>query len=124
MPPQVQPKKRSKYRNVRTETPDGVKHASKKEAARWQFLKDLEAKGVIRGLRRQVRYNLHVNGIKVGACIPDFEYVVVKTGQSATEDVKPSKYFITPIYRRNKLHLLAEHGVSMVEVFKHDEWAW
>jgi hypothetical protein len=76
---------------------------------------------VILDLRRQVRYALHVQGIKIGTCIPDFEYVVTKTGRRATEDVKGSKYTLTPLYRRNKKHLFVEHGITMVEVYRPDE---
>ena len=121
-PTQPKPKRRSKYGAIRTTTSDGISHASKKEAARWVFLLDLQANGVIRNLRRQVRYNLHVQGVKIGGCIPDFEYTICKTGKQVTEDVKGSKFTLTPLYRRNKRHLLVEHGISMVEVFKPDEW--
>ena len=113
-------KKRSKFKNIRTTTSDGFTFASKKEAARWLFLLEQQAKGIITKLHRQVRYDLHVEGVKIGGCIPDFQYVVCETGRLATEDVK-SWASITPLYRRNKKHLAVEHKIDMVEVFDPQE---
>ena len=104
---------------MRTTTPDGLTHASKKEAARWLFLKDLEANGVIRDLRRQVKYELHVQGIKVGSYIADFVYIHPQKGLVVT-DVK-SKATITALYRRNKKHMWIEHGIDVIEVFDPNE---
>ena len=119
----IKPKKRGKFNNTRCETSDGAKHASKKEAARWLFLLEQQAKGIISHLRRQVRYDLHVNGIKIGGCIPDFQYIVCETGMQITEDVK-SWASMTPLYRRNKKHLAAEHNINMVEVFEPSTVLW
>jgi len=110
-------KRRPKFNNIRT-TIDGVTFASKKEAARWVFLKGLEANGVICDLQRQVRYPLHVNGKRIGTYIPDFEYTIVATKQPITEDVKGK---LTPLYRRSAKHLLAEYNIAVVEVFKPEE---
>jgi hypothetical protein len=109
--------KRSKFKNIRTKTSDGVTHASKKEAARWLVLKEREVAGVIRDLERQIRFPLHVNGIRIGTYIPDFQYTVAKTGERITEDVK-AKATVTPLYRRNKKHLFVEHSISVKEVYK------
>ena len=57
--------KRSKYGNRKTEI-DGLTFDSAKEAKRWGELKLLERAGRIRKLRRQVSYDLLVNGRKVG----------------------------------------------------------
>ena len=85
------------------------------------FLRDLEAKGVIRDLRRQVRYGLHVEGIKIGTCIPDFEYIVAKTGKQITEDVKSFRTAKLPLFRRNKKHMAAQYSIDVIEVFNPDE---
>jgi hypothetical protein len=45
------------YGNKKVSTPDGT-FDSKGEWLRWCFLKDQKAKGVITGLRRQVRFSL------------------------------------------------------------------
>lgn len=47
----------SKYGNRKVETADGV-FDSRGEHRRWLFLKDAEARGEIRGLRRQETYEL------------------------------------------------------------------
>lgn len=46
-----------KFNNKKVETPDGV-FDSKGEWQRWLFLKDAERRGLIRNLRRQVKYIL------------------------------------------------------------------
>lgn len=48
----------NKYKNKKTVTSDGIKHDSKKEAARWVELQLLERSGEITELRRQVEYPL------------------------------------------------------------------
>jgi hypothetical protein len=106
---------------VRCETPDGVKHASKKEAARWLFLKELEAAGVIRNLRRQTRWPLLVNGVKIGTYIDDFDFVVSATGQFVIQDTKSPWTARLPLYRRSKAHVKAQYGYDIAEVFKPDE---
>ena len=107
--------KRNKYGAIRTVTPDGITHASKKEAARWVFLRDLEAKGEIFGLVRQVRYPLLVDGTRIGTYIPDFEYIITETGKKVTEDVKGK---LTALYKRSAKHLFAQYKIKVVEVFK------
>jgi hypothetical protein len=47
----------NKYGNKKVSTPDGT-FDSKGEWMRWCFLKDQQAKGVITGLQRQVRFSL------------------------------------------------------------------
>ena len=47
----------NKYGNKKVSTPDGT-FDSKGEWLRWCFLKDQQAKGVITGLQRQVRFSL------------------------------------------------------------------
>jgi len=116
----AQPKRKSKFKNIRT-TIDGVTFASKKEAARWIFLRDLEDNGVIVNLKRQVRYALHVQGVKIGTCIPDFEYTVSKTGKQITEDVKSVRTAKLPLFRRNKRHMAAQYCIDILEVFNPQE---
>ena len=108
---------RSKFKNIRT-TVDGITFASKKEAARWLFLKELEAAGMIRDLVRQIRYPLMVNDIRIGTYIPDFEYIVVRTEKKITGDVKGK---LTALYRRSAKHLAAQYGITVIEVYRPDE---
>jgi len=104
----------SKFRNIKTEI-DGVVFASKAEATRYVYLKNLLRVGEIAELELQPRHNLVVNGIKVCAYIADFRYRRVSTGEIITEDVK-SKPTRTPEYRIKKKLLKALYDVDIVEV--------
>lgn len=79
--------RKNKYRNTRT-TVDGIKFASKREAARYADLKRLERAGEITALRLQPRYPLTVNGMFVTTYVGDFEYVETSTNRLVTEDSK------------------------------------
>ena len=92
---------------------DGHKFPSKAEARRYQELRLLERAGKITGLRLQPRYDLHVNGRKIGSYVGDFEYVERHGGTTVTEDVKGMK---TPMYRWKKKHLLAQWGIEITEI--------
>ena len=83
-----------KFRNEPTEV-DGIRFASRAEAKRWQELKLLERAGEIHDLRRQPRYELVVNGIRIGVYVGDFAYLD-KGGDPITEDVKG---VITDLFR-------------------------
>lgn len=87
------PKKRSKFRNVRT-TVDGEKFDSKREARRWVVLRQLERAGQITKLRRQVMWPLRVRNVLVCHYRSDFDYV--ENSKIITED---SKGFRTPEYK-------------------------
>jgi hypothetical protein len=66
-------KVRSKYRNVPTVV-DGVRFASKAEAKRDAELQLLKRAGMIQSLRRQPRFPLVVNGVKVCTYVGDWLY--------------------------------------------------
>ncbi|MFA7282159.1 MAG: DUF1064 domain-containing protein [Sterolibacterium sp.] len=83
-------RKPNKYRNVRTEV-DGIKFASKREAARYGQLKLLEREGEIRNLKLQPRYPLCVGGLLVCTYVADFEYSWAVLPDTVTEDVKGGK---------------------------------
>lgn len=65
--------KQLKYRNKITAV-DGIKFHSKREADRWRELLLLKKAGEILNLKRQVKFNLVVDGITVGRYISDFVY--------------------------------------------------
>lgn len=79
---------------------DGIRFASKKEAARYTALKLLELAGVIRDLERQPRYPIVVNGepVKIRShgspngravyYVADFRYFDTRTNERVVEDVK------------------------------------
>lgn len=77
--------KKNKYKAIKTEV-DGITFDSKGEARRWCVLQLLEKAGEISDLKRQVAYELQINGVKVGKFTADFEYM--ENGQLITEDYK------------------------------------
>lgn len=102
----IEGKGRSKYRNKKVEY-EGIVFDSKKEMKRYIFLKEMEEKGVIECLERQVRYVL-IPSIKEDKIVHmktkdkvvsrtiqlaitytcDFRYLV--NGRTIVEDVKAS----------------------------------
>lgn len=105
-----------KFNAVRT-TVDGHTFASKAEAKRFAELKMLEKAGEIDGLEIQPEFPLNVRGVKLGVYRGDFAYWTRIDGQRwrILEDVK-SPATKTAIYRWKKKHLLAEHGIEIMEV--------
>lgn len=75
----------------------GRTFASKKEARRYGDLKTLERAGEISGLICQPRFDLTVNGIRVGRWTPDFSYF--EADQEIVEDVKGGNATKTEAYR-------------------------
>ena len=109
-----------KYRAVPT-TVHGFRFASKAEATRYQQLLLLGMAGEIRNLELQPRFDLHVEGVKVGAYVADFRYQerlfgrgVGFTGRwdDVIEDVKGVR---TPVYRMKKKHFEAQYGMVIRE---------
>jgi hypothetical protein len=114
-------KRPHKYRAVPTVI-DGIRFASKKEAARYGQLKMLEKAGEIHGLELQPEYVLDVLGIKsakIGKYRADFSYCECRRGEKClfsrvvVEDVKGFK---TPLYRWKKRHVEAQYGIEIREV--------
>lgn len=99
----------NKYRAKRTEV-NGHVFASKREAARYQDLLLLERAGEISGLELQPKYDLIVNGIKVGRFTGDFRYL--EKNELVVEDSKGYKVRDYPI--RKKL-MLACYGIKIRE---------
>ena len=102
---------------------DGVRFASKREAARYSELKLWLRVGRIQDLTLQPEYPIHVvklyrNGwpieiATVGKYIGDFEYTVCASGEIVTEDVKGVK---TSTYQLKKKLVEAIHGITISEV--------
>lgn len=115
MPGRIVLKSRSKYRNVRTVV-DGIPFASKKEARRWGELKALEKAGKILMLKRQTRFALVVNGVKVGVYTCDFEYTEsMPSLERVVEDVKGGKATQTTAYKLRRALMLAIYGIRIRE---------
>lgn len=110
-------RRKEKYANVRCEV-DGEKFASKAELGRWLNLRLLERTQKIRGLQRQVKYQLipaqrRPSGGTERECsyVADFVYWV--GDQLVVEDVKGAA---TPEYRIKRKLMLQVHGIEVREV--------
>src|SRR5215469_17453847 len=93
-------KKPSKYHNRKT-LYMGIQFDSQKEENRYRELELLERAGEIQDLELQPRYDLIVNGHKLGFYRADFRYKEVTTGTVITEDVK-SPATKTAVYQLKK----------------------
>lgn len=102
----------SKYGAKKT-TVDGIEFDSKAEAKRWGELKLLERGGQIKNLERQVRYDLAINGVKLGFYKADFRYWDQASSQHVVEDVKG---FRTPVFAIKAKLMKALHRVEIVEI--------
>lgn len=109
--------KRSKY-GAKKMVVQGLTFDSKKEADRWLVLRDLERKGDIGGLQRQVRYDLQGRDgpiltdkkTKTRAYVADFQYVDWRlNGAVVIEDVKG---FETPEFKL-KRSILEAQGITL-----------
>lgn len=100
----------SKYRAIPTFV-DGIRFASKGEAARYRELKLLELAGEIACLELQPRYPLVVNGVKIGEYRADFRYAERGSGV-IVEDFKGVR---TPVYRMKRLLMKALYSIDIRE---------
>jgi len=104
--------KRSKYGAIKTEV-DGYIFHSRKEAARYQELKFLEAAGEIMSLKIQVSFPCYVNDVKICYYYADFWYITTADRVEHTEDVKGYK---TDVYKLKKKLVEAIYKIKIEEV--------
>jgi hypothetical protein len=83
----VEASKPNKYGAKKVTTPQGV-FDSQIEHRRWLQLEQMQRAGLITGLRRQIPFELVVNGVRIGKFTADHQWTDCKTGQQVTEDVK------------------------------------
>ena len=76
---------------------DGIVFASKAEMIRWEKLLLWQIAGEIRNLRRQVKYPLTINGVRVGDYLSDFNYEKKKPDGTWIEIVEDIKGKDTPV---------------------------
>lgn len=100
----------NKYRNQPCVV-DGLPFASKREANRYGELKLLQIAGQISDLRRQVPFELVVNGVLVCKYVADAVYV--ERGEQVVEDAKGIR---TRDYRIKCKLMKACHGIDIREV--------
>jgi len=104
---------------------DGVRFASKREAARYLELKLMSKAGLIAELECQPVFPLHVMELyrsqlpiriaTVGKFTGDFRYVDLQTGEIVVEDVK-SSVTKTEAYRLRKRIAECIHGIHIREL--------
>lgn len=93
-------------------TVDGITFHSVREANRWVDLGRLAEANEIEDLKRQVSFQIEINGLKICKYIADFTYTDRRTGEYVVEDSKGAK---TQIYKLKKLLLRACHGIEILE---------
>lgn len=89
--------------------------ASKREAQRYATLRLLERAGQIANLECQPRFELVINGYKIGRYTADFRYQDLRTSSVVVEDVKSSATKTRDYRLRTKL-LYALHGITVSEI--------
>jgi hypothetical protein len=97
----------------------GMRFDSRHEMRRYQELSVLESGGAIRNLRRQVPFDLAVNGVKVCRYVADAVYDErvgqLAQWQTVVEDAK-SPATRTPVYRLKRALMRALMGIDIREV--------
>lgn len=109
---EVIPAGTSKFGNKRCQS-GGLTFDSQAERERWLILRQLEEQGRIKDLRRQVKFDLVVNGVLITTWRCDFQYVDCDTNEQVVEDVKGKANDRWPM--KKKL-MLAVHGIDVREI--------
>ena len=99
---------RRKYGNRKTEV-DGLTFDSNLEAKTWQKLRLLEKAEIISELKRQVRFDLSVNDLKVCTYVADFTYI--ENGKLVVFDAKG---MILPEFRLKAKLFKAIYGFDII----------
>jgi Protein of unknown function (DUF1064) len=105
----------SKYGGIPTETRDGQKFQSHHEANYYNTLLLRKVAKEIVDFKRQVRFELIVNGVFICEYILDFE-VLYPDGHVEHIDTK-STATLTPIYRLKKKLMKALYNIDIIDVF-------
>lgn len=86
---------------------------SQAEAMEFLKLRDRQEAGEIELLRRQVRYPLTVNGVRIGVYVADFSYI--EGGEEIAHEVKG---YETKMWRWKRKHFEAEYRNVELRVIK------
>jgi hypothetical protein len=128
-PPKKKALGRSKFNNRRAEY-KGMKFDSQAELRRWKQLEDMQERGEIRALRRQVRFPLAAAALtddptlldpqKVCDYVADFTYyrpdysgIVDPLGFYTVEDVKGRTAPLTDIFKLKVKMMKVCHGIDV-----------
>ena len=93
----------------------GREFHSQAEANRAVELEALRRAGKVHSLEFQPRFDLVVEGVRVGHYVGDFAYWDVEKRQQVIEDVKPKSGYRSDVYRLKKRLMLACHSVEISE---------
>lgn len=110
--------KTRKYRNQPVSL-YGMKFASKRERNRYRDLLLLEIAGKVCDIRRQVPFDLVVNGHHICRYVCDFQYFDIEKGRAIVEDTKG---FVDPhntayrIFQIKKALMFSVHNIDVQEV--------
>ena len=110
-------KSRNKYNAKKVNDPVHGVFDSQGEYGHFKKLVTLEMAGLLTDLKRQVRYELVVNGVKVGVYTADFVYVD-QEGKTVVEDFKGAYRLPPDVPLRMKL-MKALHGIDVQLVGRH-----
>ena len=132
-----QRKRRNKYNNRKVSIA-GEKFDSKKESQRWLYLSEMQQKGIISDLKRQVKYELipairetYTKHLKTKDkqeertlqlainYIGDFEYV--RNGEKVIEDIKPCEFLLPKDYVLKQKLFFWKYGIRIKKVYKWNE---
>lgn len=102
------PAPKNKFRNIITEI-DGIKFRSKLEGNRYLQLKMMLNAGLIHEFKKQVPFDLAVNGVHITRYIADF----VVTYPDGTVVVEDTKGVETEAFRIKKNLMLATRGIEI-----------
>lgn len=104
---------RTKYKNKVVYDEFGKKLAdSKTEYRRLLVLEDLQDRGIIRDLKKQIKFPIFAGYDYVGYYQTDFTYFIVETNEFVVEDVKGVR---TPLYKFKKKCVEALYNVKILE---------
>lgn len=106
--------KPGKYKSVRIKV-DGFWFDSKKEAQYYGTLKMKVKAGDIKTFRRQVRYRIVINGVKITTYVADF-VEECWDGSKRIIDVKSEFTRTLAPYRMKRQLMLALYGIKIIEV--------
>ena len=101
--------------NAKPQIVDGFRFASTAEANRYLELMILGKCGALDNLELQPRFQLVVNGQKVGEYRADFAYRDRPGNALVVEDVKG---MVTPVYRLKKKLVEAQYGITIREIHR------
>lgn len=101
----------SKYNNKKTVV-DGIVFHSRKEAARYIQLKQLQETGAISHLKLQPRFDFKIDGKLMFFYKADFEYCT-EHGEVIIEDVKSSFTAKLPIFKLKQKIIEATYGFKI-----------